>query len=725
MFRKAKQGPPLRPDDVGMFSVGFAVQECRAVPPGPDIPEETASAANQPRGNCASYTQLSRSRGRARFDIGDDLLPTCSRLSSSPPGSLVGAFCSLSITSTPDGIDETMPKHALDAENASVTSTPQPKRPRPHTSSPERDLPTISSPLSARSLSSTLWTYPTPSDSPSNPFSMKRSLVALTLPQPTRFSQHLALRFQLVYDGPRSKADRTLKNQLHNVFRIVQVPKSYTLRHIHHLVLFLFATDTCLDAPLTSKAPTKRHRSKRLIDMMRVAGEGLAGKGARREPASGIWRGRSATPDYSLTLRPAVSSAVPDGWIGHVFEVRSGIQFSGSNERPKIKPNTGRVRKRASSVRERILFRDLYDQEYAALYPEESFASSSASSDLDVVSSVDETGFEDDACGTAGWMWEAEDDYTLEKVWCGSVQLGLQEGIIYRHLPGISVQITINRTNVPVRRGRGNQPYVFKWRGSSRGAIRIAHVDARRMTSEESKESNGNLVYLTSEAFEDEVENEEERLQKWNDPNAFARFLERESVREIASRKSSAAPALGLEDSPMLPEQLETTMSPFSPSSPLISSEATLPQLSFASSASQSDYSSVSSYPSRHSSSLSLSDFFLASLPEVTPAPGNPVIARRVAQQRLHFERLAKDGLRPMLINGRRIKDDDSNNNDDADNKDEKGVSDLKLLRKSPGIVRNDEEGEEAKDCSPLKRGARYLKRGRIENRNLGSEQEI
>ncbi|KZT02122.1 uncharacterized protein LAESUDRAFT_763064 [Laetiporus sulphureus 93-53] len=594
-----------------------------------------------------------------------------------------------------------MLKHVLDAENASLTETPQSKSSATSHEQPRAGSTTHIFTTQLRSLSSTLWTYPTPSDSPSNLFSFKHSLVALTIPQLTRFGQHLALHFQLVYDPPRNEADRTLKNQLHNVYRIVQVPKSYTLRHIHHLILFLFATDTWLDVPPTAKALTKRNRSRQLIDMKRVAGKGLVGKGARRDTAQGIWRGRSGTPDYSFAFHPAVTSAVPEGWIRHVFEIRGGIQFSGSNERPRIKPNTGRVRKRASSVREQILFRDLYDKECAALYPEESFAFSSASSDLDVVSSVDETGFEDDACGTAGWMWEPEDDYTLDKVWCGSVQLGLQEGIIYRRLPGISVQITINRTNIPVHRGRGNQPY-----DGTRG--------------KQGKDTN--LMYLTNEVFEDEMENEEERLQKWHDPNTFARFLEHESAREITSRKSSAAPALGLEDSPVLPEQLETTMSPFFPSSPLISSEATLPQLSFASLASQSDYSSVSSYPSRHSSSVSLSDFLLASLPGITPAPANPILVCRVAQQHLHFERLAKDGLRPMLINGRRVKEDDSNNNDDADDKDEKGVSDLKPHRKSPGIVRNDKEGGEAKNRSPLKGHPRYVKQGRIENRNVDSK---
>lgn len=56
------------------------------------------------------------------------------------------------------------------------------------------------------------------------------------LPDETRFSQHIALRFQFTRKGdkPTRKAE--------GVYRIAQVPKSYTLLHLRYLISFLFAS---------------------------------------------------------------------------------------------------------------------------------------------------------------------------------------------------------------------------------------------------------------------------------------------------------------------------------------------------------------------------------------------------------------------------------------------------------------------------------------------------
>ena len=40
----------------------------------------------------------------------------------------------------------------------------------------------------------------------------------------------------------------------------------------------------------------------------------------------------------------------------------------------------------------------------------------------------------------------------------------------------MSVHITTSFSKLPPRRGIGNQPHVFRWRGSACGAIRIAHL---------------------------------------------------------------------------------------------------------------------------------------------------------------------------------------------------------------------------------------------------------
>ncbi|KAJ7089247.1 hypothetical protein B0H15DRAFT_280680 [Mycena belliarum] len=74
----------------------------------------------------------------------------------------------------------------------------------------------------------------TPSDSPSNPFGRTRTWNLLqALPPPTSFSKHLPLRFQYLKRGiPRETLD--------GIYRVVQVPQSYTLVHLKSLIGFLF-----------------------------------------------------------------------------------------------------------------------------------------------------------------------------------------------------------------------------------------------------------------------------------------------------------------------------------------------------------------------------------------------------------------------------------------------------------------------------------------------------
>ncbi|KAG6840147.1 hypothetical protein C0991_008584 [Blastosporella zonata] len=76
--------------------------------------------------------------------------------------------------------------------------------------------------------------YPSrPLDSPTNPVGRKRTKnLAHSLPAPTSFSKHLPLRFQFVQpDGsPR----------MGGIYRIVQVPLSYTFVHLRCLIAFLF-----------------------------------------------------------------------------------------------------------------------------------------------------------------------------------------------------------------------------------------------------------------------------------------------------------------------------------------------------------------------------------------------------------------------------------------------------------------------------------------------------
>ncbi|TFK41594.1 hypothetical protein BDQ12DRAFT_678216 [Crucibulum laeve] len=128
-------------------------------------------------------------------------------------------------------------KRPLDLDS----NSPLRSRKRRHLSLPHTPLPNASSSLSSSSSTITFATprtphtsYPLrPFDSPTNPFGRKRTQTLIrTLPPPTSFSKHLALRFQLVRSGLSPKQG--------GVFRIVQVPLSYTFSHLRSLIAFLF-----------------------------------------------------------------------------------------------------------------------------------------------------------------------------------------------------------------------------------------------------------------------------------------------------------------------------------------------------------------------------------------------------------------------------------------------------------------------------------------------------
>ncbi|KAJ7512480.1 hypothetical protein B0H11DRAFT_1951389 [Mycena galericulata] len=116
-----------------------------------------------------------------------------------------------------------------------------PKRPLDRSSSPQSSEPrkkrrhTTGVPSSPFAASSSSTPYPPcPSDSPSNPFGRTHTWNLLQgLPPPTSFAKHLPLRFQFIRRGaPRAT--------LEGVYRVVQVPQSYTLVHLKSLMGFLF-----------------------------------------------------------------------------------------------------------------------------------------------------------------------------------------------------------------------------------------------------------------------------------------------------------------------------------------------------------------------------------------------------------------------------------------------------------------------------------------------------
>ncbi|KAF7761697.1 hypothetical protein Agabi119p4_9689 [Agaricus bisporus var. burnettii] len=78
--------------------------------------------------------------------------------------------------------------------------------------------------------------YPSrPSDSPGNPFGRKRTRhLTRTLPESTSFSKHLPLRFQFIRTGSNSSPRQG------GVYRVVQVPLSYTFTHLRCLIAWLY-----------------------------------------------------------------------------------------------------------------------------------------------------------------------------------------------------------------------------------------------------------------------------------------------------------------------------------------------------------------------------------------------------------------------------------------------------------------------------------------------------
>lgn len=110
-------------------------------------------------------------------------------------------------------------------------------------SSPYTSSSTFSSPLKGFA---TPGRHSIPSDSPSNPFSLKVAHIVI-LPTAIRTSKHLELRFQLVRVEPatskrvsKSASYRSLQN---HAYRTVLVPPNYSFKLLYKLVLFLFDLD--------------------------------------------------------------------------------------------------------------------------------------------------------------------------------------------------------------------------------------------------------------------------------------------------------------------------------------------------------------------------------------------------------------------------------------------------------------------------------------------------
>ena len=221
-----------------------------------------------------------------------------------------------------------------------------------------------------------------PLDSPSNPFGMKRSLAALDLPSPIPLKKHYVLRFQLVCEQSKPKQ----RNHRGGVYRIVQLPRNYTFRHLHKLILFLFAPDIHEDYP--------DDRETRRLNI----------KGKQK-----------ATPHPQ---KP---------WRGHVFEVQNDIQMHPYLTKAGVIQAGGKTTVKLSSVRERQLFRNLRDPLNGGH------------------SNFDDSDGEDDP---NGWTWICEDDYTLAHVWRKG--LLSDKGIVYVSRVSLAWSCVLNNPVNPI-----------------------------------------------------------------------------------------------------------------------------------------------------------------------------------------------------------------------------------------------------------------------------------
>lgn len=260
-----------------------------------------------------------------------------------------------------------------------------------------------SSPSASRSTPYTLprqpscspWAFATPHDSPSNPFGLNRSLRALTLPRPSGFGKHIVLRLQLVptADTLRTRSGPS-RRHTEAPYRIVQLPLNFSFRLLHMLLLFVFASDARL----------RMKRTRRVFSPPSPIGRKDKGKG------------RNKAEDKAQEGDEEEGSGE-----GHMFEVFNDISVcSMAGMRPgQIRAGTGKLYARLSSARERKLFNDPDDND-----ENDVFTSPSAKHTTPLAET------EKDA--EEGWVWEAEDDYTLSNVW--SDGLDLKKGIIYVRL---------------------------------------------------------------------------------------------------------------------------------------------------------------------------------------------------------------------------------------------------------------------------------------------------
>ncbi|KAG1845401.1 hypothetical protein C8R48DRAFT_444205 [Suillus tomentosus] len=294
-------------------------------------------------------------------------------------------------------------KRPLDVYESPSASPRGPKRRQlSHSLPPSSPFTSASSLYTTPRTPCSLINWKVPSDSPTNPFGRARRLTtSTTLPRPSSYAKHLPLRFQLI----RPDGDGRSHTNKDGVYRVVQVPLTYTLGHLRKLIKFVFQ-------------PAKESE---------MGGSYRFRRAARH--ASIPLHARHSVPSSSKGKQPVLCFDLEPG---HLFEVQKDIEISRSGE---IK--SGMTTVKASATR------DPYH------YP----GNGSEGSLLDAEDGEDDI-----------WRWEAEEDFQLSQLWAPGGDI--EKGIIYHHDSTTQIHITLNTKKIPGRKGVGNKPFLFMAWGS-------------------------------------------------------------------------------------------------------------------------------------------------------------------------------------------------------------------------------------------------------------------
>lgn len=198
----------------------------------------------------------------------------------------------------------------------------------------------------------------------------------------------------------------------------------------------------------------------------------------------------------------------------------------------------------------------------------------------------------------------------------------LTQLFVQHHSPSVRVHITVNTVPIPPRRGASNVPFVFLAQGDTGSLIEVAHT---------TPDVDGNESYTAPEEELDPfpLPLPKTRIERWNKPDGFQKFLLREAERERALRLPHS---YDFED-----DGRQRSESPMIPTSDGL-------DISLLSSGDELDSDVFSVY-----STKSDSFFYPSSLSAVTPYPDNPFRRKRLERLGKRMAKLTKSGLRDVM----------------------------------------------------------------------------